>query len=92
MDGPNTYILFRLGEKGYALPLPEVERIVPAAEVTPLPGTPEYIAGLFNLQGRIFPAVNMRRRLGLPCNFHLSDCSACGVVSSLAGNFIYLHQ
>lgn len=35
-------------------------------EVTPLPKAPEIILGVVDVQGRIVPVVNMRRRFALP--------------------------
>lgn len=35
-------------------------------EITPLPKAPDIILGIINLQGRIIPVVNVRRRFGLP--------------------------
>lgn len=49
-----------------ALPLPGVERVIRAVYVTPLPGAPAIVCGVANLQGRVIPVVNMRRRFRLP--------------------------
>jgi purine-binding chemotaxis protein CheW len=59
-------VVWRLGAQRYALPLAVVERVLPAAEVTPLPGAPEVVTGILNFQGRIVPVVDLRRRLGQP--------------------------
>jgi purine-binding chemotaxis protein CheW len=60
------FVIFSLDEQQYALPLATVERVVRAVEITPLPNGPEIILGLINVQGRIMPVVNIRRRFGLP--------------------------
>lgn len=49
-----------------ALSLPAVERVVRAVYFTPLPDAPEIISGVVNVQGRVIPVVNMRRRFRLP--------------------------
>ncbi len=59
-------VVFTLDEHWYALHLSAVERIVRAAEVTSLPKTPEIVLGVINVQGRVFPVVNIRKRFGLP--------------------------
>jgi len=59
-------VVWRLGTQRYALPLAVVERVLPAVEVTPLPDSPEVVSGILNVQGRIVPVVDMRRRLALP--------------------------
>jgi purine-binding chemotaxis protein CheW len=50
----------------YALHLGNVERVVRAAEVTPLPRSPNVVLGVINAQGNILPVVNVRRRFRLP--------------------------
>lgn len=59
-------VVFRLGEQRYALPLAAVERIVRAVEVTPLPGAPAIVLGAIDVEGRVLPVLNLRRRLRLP--------------------------
>lgn len=58
-------VVFRLDEQRYALPLPAVERIVRAAEVTLLPNAPSVVLGALDVAGRILPVFNLRRRFGL---------------------------
>ncbi|MBE0546710.1 MAG: chemotaxis protein CheW [Rubrivivax sp.] len=49
-----------------ALPLSFVERVVRAVYLTPLPVAPEIVLGVVNVEGRVIPAFNMRRRFRLP--------------------------
>ena len=67
-------VVFTLDEQRYAVPLSAVERIVRLVEITPVPHTPEIILGVINVQGRILPVVNIRRRFRLPAReLHPSD-------------------
>ena len=59
-------VTFTLDHQRYAVNLSAVERIVPAAEVTPLPQAPGIVLGVINVQGQILPVFNIRRRFGLP--------------------------
>lgn len=59
-------VTFSLGDQRYALALGVVDRIVRAVEITPLPEAPTIVLGIVNLQGRIIPVVDVRRRFGLP--------------------------
>ena len=59
-------VIFRLDDERYALPLAIVERIVRAAEVTPLPKAPTIVLGVIDLEGRVLPVLNIRRRFQLP--------------------------
>jgi purine-binding chemotaxis protein CheW len=59
-------LVFRLDDRRYALNLSAVERIVRAVEVTALPKAPEIVLGVIDVEGRILPVLNIRRRVGLP--------------------------
>jgi purine-binding chemotaxis protein CheW len=57
---------FTLDGSHYAVTLPVVERVVRAVAIQPLPQAPPFILGVINVQGHIIPAVDLRRRFGLP--------------------------
>lgn len=59
-------IVLTLDDQRYALPLSVVERVVRVVEVTALPDAPDIVAGVVNVQGRIIPVVNIRKRFLLP--------------------------
>lgn len=59
-------VVFTLDEPRYALLLSAVERVVRAVEMTPLPKAPEIVLGIINVQGRIVPVIDVRKRFRLP--------------------------
>ena len=59
-------VLFTIDDQKYGLPLTVVDRVLRAVEVTPLPEAPRIVAGVFSLQGRPVPVIDLRRRFGLP--------------------------
>lgn len=61
-----TWVLFTVDEQKYGLLIWEVERIVRAVEVKPLPESPPHICGIVNVQGRVLPVVDLRVRFGRP--------------------------
>lgn len=63
--GISQWVVFTLDTSRYALPLIVVERIVQAAQITLLPGAPQTVLGVLNLQGNVLPVFSLRRRLGL---------------------------
>lgn len=65
MKNSHPLVVFRLDEQRFAVALPSVERIVRAAEVTPLPNAPGIVLGIIDIEGRVLPVLNLRRRLGL---------------------------
>lgn len=62
---PEQLVVFALDDQRYGLPLSAVERIVRVVEVTPLPQAPDIVLGVVNVQGRVIPVINLRRRFGL---------------------------
>lgn len=63
---PAELVVFRLQEQRHAVPLSSVERVLPAAAVTPLPGAPDMVLGALDTGRSIVPVYGLRRRLGLP--------------------------
>lgn len=59
-------VAFTLHDQRYALRLGAVERIVRVAEITALPRAPDIVLGVVNVQGRVIPVINLRKRFGLP--------------------------
>ena len=66
MSNRYQLVVFTLGEQRYALKLDAVERVLRAAEISPLPNTPEIVMGVINIRGQIVPVINTRRRFLLP--------------------------
>jgi purine-binding chemotaxis protein CheW len=70
----NQIVVFTLDEPRCALYLSEVERVVRAVEITPLPKAPEIVLGVINAQGRIIPVIDVRKRFRLsPHELRLDD-------------------
>lgn len=63
--GVPRHLVFAIEDRQFALPLRAVERVLPAADVTPLPALREMLLGMLNYRGRIIPVLNLRRRLRL---------------------------
>jgi purine-binding chemotaxis protein CheW len=61
-----TWVLFTVDGQIYGLDLWEVERIVRAVEINPLPEVPAYVAGVVDVHGRILPVVDLRARFDRP--------------------------
>jgi purine-binding chemotaxis protein CheW len=65
-----------------ALPLVNVDRVIMAVAVQPLPRAPKLVLGIINLAGKIIPVFNLRRRLGLP--EHAVAASDCFIIAHSA--------
>lgn len=65
-DTAQKLVVFTLDNRRFALPLPAVERVIRIVEIAPLPRAPEIVTGVVNIQGRVIPIVNIRRRFNMP--------------------------
>jgi purine-binding chemotaxis protein CheW len=75
MAKPEQFLVFVLGQRRFALPLPAVETVTRIVEITPLPKAPESVRGIVSLHGRIIAVLDLRRRFDLPERANgLSDC------------------
>jgi purine-binding chemotaxis protein CheW len=66
VNNPDELLAFALDGQRYALPLSSVEKVVRSVEITPLPKAPDIVLGVINVQGRVIPVFNVRRRFRLP--------------------------
>ena len=66
MKESDSLLVLLLGDQRYALPLPAIDRVVRMVAITPLPKAPDIVLGVVNVQGRVIPVINMRRRFHLP--------------------------
>lgn len=62
----NSFIVFRIDNQFFALPLEAVTRVLRMVALTPIPDAPPWILGMVNQAGHGLPALNLRQRLGLP--------------------------
>jgi purine-binding chemotaxis protein CheW len=60
------FVIFQLDERYFGVPLEYVQRVVRAAEVTPVPNSRLSVLGLLNIQGRIVCILDTRQLLGIP--------------------------
>lgn len=58
-------VVFRLGHEEFALPIASVIEILRPQKLTRMPRAPHFVQGVMNLRGRVFPVVDLKRRLSL---------------------------
>lgn len=59
-------LVFALSDLRCALQISDVERILHAVAISPVPKAPEIILGLINVRGSVIPVLNVRRLFQLP--------------------------
>lgn len=64
-EAAQEYLTFRVGGERCALALSEALEIVEYRRLTRVPLAPAGVLGVFNLRGRVVPAADLARRIGL---------------------------
>jgi purine-binding chemotaxis protein CheW len=64
--GTAQFVVFRVEQREYALPLEHVLHVLRMVAVTPVPEAPAWLLGVINWHGRVIPVMDLRVRLGLP--------------------------
>lgn len=59
------YLIFRLNENQYGVPLADVKEVIGLPSCTYVPGAPDYFLGLINLRGRVVSAIDLRMKMGI---------------------------
>lgn len=57
---------FSLNKQHFGIAVSDVERVLEAVDITPLPGAPDGVLGIVNVHGSLLPVYDIRARLKLP--------------------------
>jgi purine-binding chemotaxis protein CheW len=60
------WLIFQVEAQWYGLPVAQVLRIIEMVAMLDLPGAPQGVQGMINVQGQVVPVIDLRRRWGLP--------------------------
>jgi len=66
MSAAGLHLIVRLAGERIALPAAEIDSVVEIELLTPVPGTPQHVAGLAALRSRVLTVIDGRAALGLP--------------------------
>jgi len=66
VGGKRSLMVFHLARQAYAIPLAELQEIVPLALLSRPPGLPSVLAGFLNLGGTAVPVLRLDRLFDLP--------------------------
>ncbi|MDA8125037.1 MAG: chemotaxis protein CheW [Deltaproteobacteria bacterium] len=81
------YIIFRLAEERYGVPVLDVREIIRMQPIRPMLEMPEYIKGVINLRGKIIPIVDLRLKLGMDAiEYHDRMCIIVVDVAGVTGS------
>ena len=80
----NKYLIFRLGMEHFGIRVLKVREILGLQEITSVPHAPAFLKGVFNLRGKVIPAIDLRLRLQMPPVEY--SPRTCIIVVSLSGS------
>lgn len=69
-DQGDLFVIFQLGGERYGAGIDCVQEIIKPRSITEIPHSPDYLAGVINLRGRIVPVVDLRRKLRMEPRAH----------------------
>jgi purine-binding chemotaxis protein CheW len=80
---PVSLVVLELDGRRLALPIARVIEVLRMVAITPLPDSPDWVAGVINVRGDIVPVIDLRTRLGVEARGYGLDTpillvSACG--------------
>lgn len=61
----DQYLTFMVDQQSYGIPISSIREINRVSEITRIPESPEHVAGLMNLRGKVIPVVTLRARMSL---------------------------
>lgn len=64
-EGAGQLVAFTLAEEEFGVDIGQVREIVRMPDVTPVPHSPGYVAGICNLRGNVLPVIDTRTRFSM---------------------------
>jgi len=58
-------VVFRLGDEEFGIPIEQINEIIRAKAITFVPGSPDFIDGVANVEGNIAVIINLKKRFSL---------------------------
>ena len=59
------YIVVKIGDEQYGLPISVVDNIIRMSRITRVPKAPTHYLGVINLRGEVVPVMSIRKKMGL---------------------------
>ncbi|MCD5413640.1 MAG: chemotaxis protein CheW [Clostridiales bacterium] len=64
MKKTNKYVVFKLKEEYYGIPISYVKTLEKTTDITRVPNADNYVKGVMNLRGEVVPVIDLRLRFG----------------------------
>lgn len=83
---PGQYLTFTLKAQAYGVPIATVREINRVVEITEVPQTPFFVAGVMNLRGRVIPVIDLRLKFGFEATAYTRQTCII-VIEGIHGEF-----
>lgn len=80
----NKYLTFGLDKQTYGIQISNVSEIIAIKDITPIPQTPDFVAGMVNVRGKVVPIISLRKKFDLPPKEY--DRNTCIAIVYIQGN------
>lgn len=80
-DSVIQWVTFKLENETYGIAVMQVMEVLRVTDITPVPGSPDYVLGIINLRGNVVTVVDTRKRFGLPPH-EVNDASRVVIIES----------
>ncbi|MGL4370548.1 MAG: chemotaxis protein CheW, partial [Spirochaetota bacterium] len=84
------YLTFVLDSKLFAFDVLKTREVLSLIPITPIPGTPEYMAGVLNLRGSVVPVIDLRKKFGMAESEFTENTSIVIVETETSGETIII--
>lgn len=64
MEDSIQFVIFKLNDEAFGVDIMQVKEIIKPLNIVKVPNTPAFIEGIINLRGEVYPAFNLRKKLG----------------------------
>lgn len=61
----SQWVTFHMEGETYGVNVMQVQEVLRATEIAPVPGAPNYVLGIINLRGNVVTVLDIRKRFGL---------------------------
>jgi len=66
-------VVFELDKEEYGVDITDLQEIIKIPDITPVPNSPKFIRGIFNLRGKIIVTVDLEKRFNLERDISATD-------------------
>lgn len=81
-ERPKKFMVFKLGDDRFAIPLSDVKEVIGLTVFTPIPDMPKFFKGLINLRGKIISTIDLKLKLSIPVKI-TDGKKACIIITEM---------